>query len=140
MRDWSANFYPGTKLAITEYNWGGLDDINGSLAQADILGIFGRERLDLDGREDDRLRPAALEEPRERLRKIARPREHHTAAGEAHGGRGRIASAPWARSDCAARAPTSSGSVPPACARSTRRPSAEATSARSSRRPPAMTA
>jgi hypothetical protein len=39
--------YPGTKLAIGEYNWGGLEDINGALAQADVLGIFGREELDL---------------------------------------------------------------------------------------------
>ncbi len=39
--------YPGTKLAITEYNWGALDHINGALAQADVLGIFGREGLDL---------------------------------------------------------------------------------------------
>jgi uncharacterized protein (TIGR03437 family) len=41
-----AQNYPGTKLAITEYNWGALDNINGALAQADILGIFGREGLD----------------------------------------------------------------------------------------------
>jgi hypothetical protein len=39
--------YPGTKTAITEYNWGALDKIDGALAQADILGIFGREGLDL---------------------------------------------------------------------------------------------
>ena len=39
--------YPGTKLAITEYNWGALGYMNGALAQADILGIFGREGLDL---------------------------------------------------------------------------------------------
>ncbi|MGW2642032.1 glycoside hydrolase family 44 protein [Streptomyces sp. NPDC001348] len=39
--------YPGTKLAITEYNWGALDKIDGGLAQADVLGIFGREGLDL---------------------------------------------------------------------------------------------
>jgi uncharacterized protein (TIGR03437 family) len=39
-------YYPGTKLALTEYNWGALDDITGALAQADLLGIFGRERLD----------------------------------------------------------------------------------------------
>lgn len=38
--------YPGTKLALTEYNFGALDDINGALAQADLLGIFGREGLD----------------------------------------------------------------------------------------------
>jgi Glycoside hydrolase family 44 len=47
MRDWVAESYPGTKLAITEYNFGGLEHINGALAQADVLGIFGRERLDL---------------------------------------------------------------------------------------------
>lgn len=47
MHDWVNNDYPGTKLAITEYNWGALDDITGALAEADILGIFGREGLDL---------------------------------------------------------------------------------------------
>ena len=47
MKQWVAANYPGTKLAITEYNWGALDDINGALAQADVLGIFGREGLDL---------------------------------------------------------------------------------------------
>jgi hypothetical protein len=47
MRDWVKNNYPGTKLAITEYNWGALNHINGALAQADVLGIFGREGLDL---------------------------------------------------------------------------------------------
>jgi hypothetical protein len=35
--------YPGTKLAITEYYYGGGADISGALAQADVLGIFGRE-------------------------------------------------------------------------------------------------
>jgi hypothetical protein len=47
MRNWVAKDYPGTKLAITEYNWGGMESINGALAEADILGIFGREGLDL---------------------------------------------------------------------------------------------
>ena len=47
MQTWVANDYPGTKTAITEYNWGGQEHINGALAQADILGIFGREGLDL---------------------------------------------------------------------------------------------
>ncbi len=47
MRDWVQNNYPGTKLAITEYNWGALDDINGALTEADVLGIFGREGLDV---------------------------------------------------------------------------------------------
>ena len=39
------NWHP--KIAITEYNWGAEADINGATAQADILGIFGREGLDL---------------------------------------------------------------------------------------------
>jgi hypothetical protein len=47
MRDWVNVNYPGTKLAIGEYNWGALNHINGALAQADVLGIFGREQLDL---------------------------------------------------------------------------------------------
>jgi hypothetical protein len=47
MRNWVAKDYPGTKLAIDEYNWGGMESISGALAQADILGIFGREGLDL---------------------------------------------------------------------------------------------
>ncbi|GIF02744.1 endoglucanase [Actinoplanes siamensis] len=47
MKAWVAQYYPGTKVAITEYNWGALDDINGALAQADVLGVFGREGLDL---------------------------------------------------------------------------------------------
>ena len=47
MKQWVADDYPGTKLAITEYNWGGQEHINGALAQADILGIFGREGLDI---------------------------------------------------------------------------------------------
>ena len=38
--------YPGTDLAITEYNFGGGDTVVGALAQADALGIFGREGLD----------------------------------------------------------------------------------------------
>jgi hypothetical protein len=47
MRAWVRQYYPGTKTAISEYNWGALDSMNGALAQADVLGIFGRERLDL---------------------------------------------------------------------------------------------
>ena len=47
MRGWVNADYPGTRLAITEYNWGALDSMNGALAQADVLGIFGREGLDL---------------------------------------------------------------------------------------------
>lgn len=35
-------FYPGTKLMIGEYNFGGEGHISGGLAQADILGILGK--------------------------------------------------------------------------------------------------
>jgi hypothetical protein len=47
MQTWVAKDYPGTKTAITEYNWGGQEHINGALTQADILGIFGEYGLDL---------------------------------------------------------------------------------------------
>ncbi len=47
MRAWVEANYPGTRLAISEYNFGGLEDLNGALTQADVLGIFGREGLDL---------------------------------------------------------------------------------------------
>ena len=47
IKKWVADYYPGTKTAITEYNWGAEDHINGATTQADILGIFGREGLDI---------------------------------------------------------------------------------------------
>jgi len=47
LKQWVAADYPGTKTAITEYNWGAQEHISGAVAQADILGIFGREGLDL---------------------------------------------------------------------------------------------
>jgi hypothetical protein len=47
MQTWIKKDYPGTKTAITEYNWGGQESINGALAQADILGIFGSYGLDV---------------------------------------------------------------------------------------------
>jgi hypothetical protein len=37
--------YPGTRLAITEYNYGAANHISGAIAQADALGVFGREGL-----------------------------------------------------------------------------------------------
>jgi len=37
------NNYPGTKLAITEYDFGGHQNFSGALVQADVLGIFGRD-------------------------------------------------------------------------------------------------
>ncbi|MEK7116192.1 MAG: glycoside hydrolase family 44 protein [Patescibacteria group bacterium] len=37
--------YPGTKIAITEYNYGDGYHISHAMTQADVLGIFGREGL-----------------------------------------------------------------------------------------------
>ncbi len=37
------DFKPGTKIALTEYNYGGTNHISGAIAQADALGIFGQE-------------------------------------------------------------------------------------------------
>ena len=47
MKNWVAAEYPATKIGITEYNWGAESYINGATAQADILGIFGWQGLDL---------------------------------------------------------------------------------------------
>lgn len=47
LRQTVAQNYPGTKIAISEYNWSGLTTLNGALAQAELLGVFGREQLDM---------------------------------------------------------------------------------------------
>jgi hypothetical protein len=38
---------PGMKLAFTEWNYGGSNDISGAVAAADVLGVFGREGVAL---------------------------------------------------------------------------------------------
>ncbi len=43
LRDLIARHAPGTRLAITEYSYYRGGDISGGIAQADALGIFGRE-------------------------------------------------------------------------------------------------
>lgn len=43
LREKIAAHYPGTLLAVTEYNYGGANHVSGALAQADVLGIFARE-------------------------------------------------------------------------------------------------
>jgi hypothetical protein len=43
LREKIAKHYPGTRLAMTEYNYGGGDHISGGIAEADVLGILGRE-------------------------------------------------------------------------------------------------
>jgi len=42
-----AAHYPGTGLAITEWNYGGGQDISGAVAVADVLGIFGSYSVDI---------------------------------------------------------------------------------------------
>src|SRR5581483_630315 len=46
LRAWADAFRPGTQIGITAYSWGAENDMSGATAQADILGIFGREGLD----------------------------------------------------------------------------------------------
>ncbi len=51
LRGWVDSYYwPGTPIAITEYNWGAEGHVNGATTQADIYGIFGREGLDMAAR------------------------------------------------------------------------------------------
>jgi hypothetical protein len=47
LKRWIGEKYPGTGLAITEYNWGGEHDASGAVALADVLGTFGREGVDV---------------------------------------------------------------------------------------------
>ena len=44
LKEWVASGYPGTRLGITEWNFGADFHINGGLAIADVLGIFGARR------------------------------------------------------------------------------------------------
>jgi len=50
LKGWVGAHYPGTLIAVTEYNWGAEGHINGATTQADIFGIFGREGLDIGSR------------------------------------------------------------------------------------------
>jgi hypothetical protein len=50
VRAWIDQYCPGTRLAITEYNWGADGTASGAVAQAELLGIFAREGVDLAAR------------------------------------------------------------------------------------------
>ena len=50
LKQWVAQYYPRTRIGITEYNWGAEGHMNGATTQADVLGIFGREGLDVAAR------------------------------------------------------------------------------------------
>jgi len=43
MKQLLVEHYSGTKLGITEWNWGADKTLNGALAIADVLGVYGRE-------------------------------------------------------------------------------------------------
>jgi hypothetical protein len=47
LKQWIAQKYPGTGIAITEYNWGGEKDASGAVALAEVLGTYGREGVSL---------------------------------------------------------------------------------------------
>ncbi|UXI69380.1 glycoside hydrolase family 44 protein [Tahibacter amnicola] len=46
VKAWIDQYCPGTKIAITEYNWGPDRGATGALAQAEALAIFAREGVD----------------------------------------------------------------------------------------------
>ncbi|MGB0385847.1 MAG: glycoside hydrolase family 44 protein [Ardenticatenaceae bacterium] len=45
MKELIDTYYPDTKFGIGEWNWGADKTMNGAIAIADVLGIFGREDL-----------------------------------------------------------------------------------------------
>lgn len=45
MQDLIAEHYPGTKFGLSEWNFGAEESLNGAVAIADALGVFGRENL-----------------------------------------------------------------------------------------------
>ncbi len=47
MKAWIKENYPGTGIAISEYNWGGEKDASGAVALSLVLGEFGRDGVDL---------------------------------------------------------------------------------------------
>jgi hypothetical protein len=47
MKQWVAQDYPGTKISLSEYNLSVGDAMTNALIQADVLGIFAREGVDL---------------------------------------------------------------------------------------------
>jgi hypothetical protein len=47
LKEWIKDNYPGTQLGITEWNFGADQHINGALAIAETLGVYGREGVDM---------------------------------------------------------------------------------------------
>jgi hypothetical protein len=76
LKSWVAAYYPGTQTGITEYNWGAESHANGGTTQADVLGIFGREGLDVA----TRWTAAATNTPVHRAFKMYRNYDGHNSA------------------------------------------------------------
>ena len=47
MQAWVAQYDPGIKVSLSEYSWGDPTQLVTAIAEADVLGIFGRQALDL---------------------------------------------------------------------------------------------
>jgi hypothetical protein len=47
LKEWVDRYDPLTPIGLTEYSWGADGHMNGATAQADILGILGREGIDM---------------------------------------------------------------------------------------------
>jgi hypothetical protein len=50
VRAWIDSACPGTRLSISEYNWGADNGASSALAQAEVLAIFAREGVDMAAR------------------------------------------------------------------------------------------
>jgi hypothetical protein len=50
LQGWVNQYYPGLKVDVSEYNFGAEGNMNGATTQADVLGIFGRQNLDMANR------------------------------------------------------------------------------------------
>jgi len=47
LKEWIDRYDPLTPIGLTEYSWGADEHMNGGTAQADVLGILGRENIDM---------------------------------------------------------------------------------------------
>src|SRR5690606_37427637 len=47
LKQWIDQYCPGTRLAVTEYHWGGDNGLSSAVAQTEVLALFAREGVDL---------------------------------------------------------------------------------------------
>jgi hypothetical protein len=47
LHQWVNTYYPGTQIALSEYNFGAENHMNGATTQADVFGLLGREQIDM---------------------------------------------------------------------------------------------